>query len=57
MVSRNKHGARAMKCIKGVHKNVVIILRVSNEEAQKMVNNGWFYCPKHEWKTQVRHDR
>jgi len=30
------------------------ILRATDEEASKMVAQGWAYCPKLLWKTEVR---
>jgi hypothetical protein len=29
-------------------------VRVSDEEAGDKVKYGWAFCPKHEWKTNVR---
>jgi len=40
-----------MKCIK----NGKTIKRVSNEEAFRLVDNeGWQFCSRKDWKTQVR---
>lgn len=42
-----------MKCIR--NKNTKGIKRVSNEYASQMVDTGlWVYCPKQEWKHEVR---
>jgi len=37
-----------MKCIKKGEK----VQRVSDDKASEMVDKGWKYCPKHEWKEQ-----
>lgn len=39
-----------MKCIK----KHGVIKRVKDSEAIKAVNEGWEYCPKSEWKKEVR---
>jgi len=31
-----------------------VFVRVSDEEARKLVKMGWKYCPKSEWKLNVR---
>lgn len=46
----NKIEEISMKCIKHGDE----IRRVSDEQATEKVKNGWQYCPKSEWKTQVR---
>jgi hypothetical protein len=30
------------------------IKRVSDKDAKQQVKSGWKYCPKHEWKKNVR---
>ena len=30
------------------------IIRVTDKEADEKVKFGWSFCPKHEWKTNVR---
>ena len=35
-----------MKCVKKHGE----IKRVSDDQAGEMVEKGWSYCPKHEWK-------
>ena len=39
-----------MKCIK----NDKTIKRVSDNDAYELVKNGWEFCPKSEWKKNVR---
>jgi len=39
-----------MKCVK----NGEEIRKVKDENAVKLVKEGWNYCPKHEWKKKVR---
>ena len=39
-----------MKCVKQGKQ----IRRVSEKEAERLVKDGWKYCPKHEWKTATR---
>ena len=30
------------------------IVRVTDKEADEKIKYGWIFCPKHEWKTNVR---
>jgi hypothetical protein len=39
-----------MKCIKKDKE----IVRVSDKKAVSLVNSGWDYCPKEEWKKATR---
>ena len=39
-----------MKTVKKGNK----IERVSNKDAETRIDNGWKYCPKHEWREKVR---
>lgn len=42
-----------MKCVK----KKKIYKRVSDQEAESLVKNeGWKYCPKHEWRAFQRKD-
>jgi len=43
-------GEGVMKCIKKGKE----IKRVRDNDATVQVKNGWSYCPKHEWKKNVR---
>jgi hypothetical protein len=44
-----------MKCIKDLVEDVGNILRVSNEDADKLVKTGnYAYCPKSEYKLQEK---
>ena len=36
-----------MKCVKKDEK----IKRVTDKQAEKLVKEGWAYCPKHEWRS------
>lgn len=39
-----------MKCVKKGE----VIRNVADQVARSLVEDGWIYCPRHEWKEKVR---